>query len=91
MMVIHARDSKEKGKSTALGKWAWWISFFSLLIPYIAPISLVLAGVDLSKAGESNNYMSHLKRPSKLALLNSTWALITVIAIFGIFVFRWTE
>jgi hypothetical protein len=91
LIVIHNRDTKEYGKSSGLGKWSWWISLASLLIPYLAPISLVMASVNLVKNRKVESTAPHIKRPPAMALINSFCALLFIILILGFMVFRWTE
>lgn len=89
LFVIHMNQTKEHGKGSLLGRWAWPLSCAALLVPYIAPITLVMGGVDLAR--QRNNDLSRChRRPARLALLNSAVALVCLTTILGVFVFGWT-
>ena len=69
----------------SLGKWAWGVSVVALLMPYLAPISLIMAAIDGRRpllAGESPS----VRRPIRMAVLNSAWALLFVLGMFAIMV-----
>ena len=84
---IQRRENLVEGRASTLGNWAWLLSTVSLLVPYLAPISLIMAGLGLRKMAKENK-SDHFLRPSRMALANSTWALMTLIAILGLFLVR---
>ena len=87
---IQRRDTQLHGKSSRLGNWAWLISATSLLFAYFAPISLIMAGIDFKRTAAKGQPL-HILRPARMAVLNSTWAIITAVATLGLFLFRWTD
>jgi hypothetical protein len=87
-LAAHRRDAPE-AHQVSVGRRAWLVSVFSLVIPYVAPVSLFLAALDLRRR-HSNEPRSH-RRPARMAVLNSVWALATLLVVLGVFVGRWTE
>jgi hypothetical protein len=63
---------------------AWGLSVLSLLVPYIAPFSLTMAVVALRRPALDVLEAAALRRPTKMAIVNSVWALLTMIAVLAI-------
>ncbi|MFT5498453.1 MAG: hypothetical protein ACI9TH_003867 [Kiritimatiellia bacterium] len=91
LLVIHRRDVKDHGPSSRLGNWAWGISLVSLLVPYLALISLTLGSVAMVKLLKAESSALHIKRPAAMALINSLIAVLFIVPILGVMVFGWTE
>lgn len=91
LMVIQHRDVKEYGKTSRLGSWSWGISLASLFVVYLAPISLVMASLDIVKIRKTESTKPHAKRPPRMAVINSIYAMLCLVLIFGLFILRWTE
>jgi hypothetical protein len=75
-LVLLVTQRSARAGASGLSKWAWGVSVVSLVFPYVAVFSLVMAVVDLARHAPA-------ARPahSWLAVVNSVWALATLTAI----------
>lgn len=89
-VVLQMRDATGGPKMSCLRKWSWGISLASMLASCLAPISLLMACVDLTKTYKATSSTPHPRRMATLALVNSISALVCFMVIFGASGRRWT-
>jgi uncharacterized RDD family membrane protein YckC len=81
-LLAHRRETQS---ARSLGKWAWGLSVVALLVPYFAPISLTMAAIDYRRPRGGEESRAVL-RPARMALLNSSWALVAILGVLAIMV-----
>ncbi|MCG6921948.1 MAG: hypothetical protein LJF15_12820 [Acidobacteria bacterium] len=89
----YRREVEGRPPAHALGKWAWGVSVFSLVVFYIAPVSLLMGLIDLRRSAAPPDSPS--RRPARMAILNSAFAiaafLVTLGVLFGTGALRWAS
>jgi hypothetical protein len=81
-LFAHLRETQS---ARSLGKWAWGLSVVALLVPYFAPIALTMGAIDYRRPRVGEQSRAVL-RPARMALLNSSWALVTILGVLAIMV-----
>ena len=90
-LSAYRRDVEGRPPANALGKWAWGVSVFSLVVFYAAPVSLLMGVIDLRRSAAPPDSPS--RRPARMAVLNSAFAiaafLVMLAVLFGTGVLLW--
>ena len=83
-------DAAATAAASPLARNAWGVSVVSLLaLPYAAPVAIAMAGLAIARA--NGDQPSLLKRPAWIALVNSAWALFTLLVILAMFLGPWNH
>jgi hypothetical protein len=81
-LAAYRREVEGQLPAPALGKWAWGFSVFSLVVFYVAPVSLIMGAMDLRRSAAPPD--SPTRRPARMAVLNSAFAIAAFLVMLAV-------